>query len=322
MFLGATMSELIYPPPLRPGDTIGIIAPAAYSVSDELDKAVAWLHELGYAVKLGATVKKKWGYLAGTDEERARDIEAAFGDDNVKGILCLRGGYGVTRILDLIDFPYIKKHPKLFIGFSDITALHSALQKYCGFAVVHGPMALSLGRKSSAFTRASFAAMLSDPWGRKELLLPPGRHMETLVAGKATGILAGGNLMLLAVTTGTSYALGGKDLVLVLEEVGESAYSLDRMFRQLEQGGLIERAKAVLFGEFHNCEPQEETDGNFTIRQVVEQYAERWSIPAVWGLPVGHGPDNASLPLGTSVTVCAEAEKIVIVYGTGGEKDG
>lgn len=159
------MSELIYPPPLRPGDTIGIIAPAAYSVSDELDKAVAWLHELGYAVKLGATVKKKWGYLAGTDEERARDVEAAFGDDNVKGILCLRGGYGVTRILDLIDFPYIKKHPKLFIGFSDITALHSALQKYCGFAVVHGPMALSLGRKSSAFTRASFAAMLSDPWG-------------------------------------------------------------------------------------------------------------------------------------------------------------
>ena len=111
-------------------------------------------------------------------------------------------------------------------------------------------------------------------------------------------------------------------MVLVLEEVGESAYSLDRMFRQLEQGGLIERAKAVLFGEFHNCEPQEETDGNFTIRQVVEQYAERWSIPAVWGLPVGHGADNASLPLGTSVTVCAEAEKIVIVYGTGGEKDG
>ena len=92
------MSELIYPPPLRPGDTIGIIAPAAYSVSDELDKAVAWLHELGYAVKLGATVKKKWGYLAGTDEERARDIEAAFGDDNVKGILCLRGGYGVTPV--------------------------------------------------------------------------------------------------------------------------------------------------------------------------------------------------------------------------------
>ena len=273
-------------------------------------------------MKLGATVKKKWGYLAGTDEERARDIEAAFGDDNVKGILCLRGGYGVTRILDLIDFPYIKKHPKLFIGFSDITALHSALQKYCGFAVVHGPMALSLGRKSSAFTRASFAAMLSDPWGRKELLLPPGRHMETLVAGKATGILAGGNLMLLAVTIGTSYALGGKDLVLVLEEVGESAYSLDRMFRQLEQGGLIERAKAVLFGEFHNCEPQEETDGNFTIRQVVEQYAERWSIPAVWGLPVGHGADNASLPLGVSVTICAETEKIVIVYGTGGEKDG
>lgn len=283
---------------LRQGDTIAIVAPAAPLAAEAVTGAEQVLRDLGYVSVLGRTVEESWGYLAGSDELRARDLEWAFADPAVQAILCLRGGYGTTRFLDLLDYDRIRANPKLFIGFSDITALHTVFRQRCAMATIHGPMALSLGREPTAYTLGQFAAGLQEPVPAGPLQLPPGRQLEPLVPGTASGTLCGGNMMLLSVTTGTPYALDGTDGLLLLEEIGEDAYALDRMLRQFEQSGLIARAAGILFGTFHDCMPTESRDGEFTVREVAAYYAERWGKPALWGVPAGHEKDNAWLPFG------------------------
>ena len=156
--------------------------------------------------------------------------------------------------------------------------------------------------------------MLTSPW-KKRILTEKTAGLQPLVEGRACGRLGGGNLMLLSVTSGTPYACKEDNVILFLEEVGEEAYSLDRMFRQLEQSGLIERAAAVLFGEFHRCIPTEKADGEFTVEEVIRQYARRWQKPAVFGIPAGHGEDNLCLPLGVYCTVDVRSDSVTITYG-------
>ena len=293
---------------IGPGGTIGIVAPAAPSVPERLTLAVAYLHRLGYQVVLGRSVQEEWGYLAGSDEIRAQDVNRFFADPAIHGILCLRGGYGAARILDLLDYDTIRKNPKLFIGFSDITALHTALRERCGLATIHGPMALSLVHRATAYTRRQFELGLVQPVRPGPFVLPPKRYLTGLVPGRATGPIVGGNMYLLSALSGTPYELDGTGCILFLEEIGEEAYSLDRMLRQFEQTGLISRVAALAFGDFTYCRPVVEKAGAFTVQEIVRQYARRWNKPALCGLPVGHGRHNGWLPLGVPAVLDARPD--------------
>lgn len=295
-----------FPKPLQPGDTIAIIAPSSTAAGKDFGDGADFIRSLGYQIRWGASVGAHWGYLAGTDEWRAQDILDAFADDDIRAILCLRGGYGATRLLPLLDYDLIAAHPKLFIGFSDITALHTAFMQRCHLATIHGPMEMTLGNTASAYTREQFAKGLRSPFAAQAIALPDGARLESIVPGCVTGPLCGGNMMLLSVMTGTPYALDGTGAVVLLEEVGEDAYALDRMLCQLEQSGLPERAAAFVFGEFTRCGPTEEEAYEFTVKDVVFQYAKRWGKPAVWGFPAGHGTHNAWLPFGATVRLRSE----------------
>lgn len=300
--------------PVLPGQTIGIIAPSTTIEEYSMEEGLQVLHDLGYKTKLAPHVQSHWGYLAGTDEERARDIEWAFAAEDVDAVVCLRGGYGATRLLPLIQYDIIRAHPKLFVGFSDITALHTAFLQRAGLAPVHGTMVMSLGKKASSYTQEQFARGLQHPYAPGPIPLPEGCMLETIVPGTLTAPLYGGNIMLMAAMAGTPYALDGTDGIILIEEVGEKAYSLDRMLCQLEQSGLAERAKGFLFGEFEKCGPTEPEPYEFTVRDVIYQYARRWGKPAVWGFPAGHGSDNAWLPLGVSVTLQLTETNALVSY--------
>lgn len=294
-----------------PGDTLGIVGPSSTLGDHGLEKGLAVLHQLGYKTKLGASATAHWGYLAGTDELRARDIANMFADDDVDGIICLRGGYGATRLLPLLDYQTIAVHPKVFIGFSDITALHTVFLQRCHFMPIHGTMVMSLGRHASAYTTDCLAKGLANPYPLGKIPMPSGWHMETIIPGDVTGTVCGGNLMLLAAAAGTPYALQIPDAILLIEEVGEEAYSLDRMLCQLEESGIIAHAKGIIFGEFTRCEPTEPAPYEFTSRDIIYQYAKRWNKPAVWGFPAGHGTDNTWLPLGMKTHLCCQADPYV-----------
>lgn len=294
-----------------PGDTLGIVGPSSTLRDHRLEKGLAVLHKLGYKTKLGASATAHWGYLAGTDELRARDITNMFADDDVDGIICLRGGYGATRLLPLLDYQTIAVHPKVFIGFSDITALHTVFLQRCHFMPIHGTMVMSLGRDASAYTTDCLAKGLINPYPLGKIPMPSGWHMETIIPGDVTGTVCGGNLMLLAAAAGTPYALQIPNAILLIEEVGEEAYSLDRMLCQLEESGIIAHAKGIIFGEFTRCEPTEPAPYEFTSRDIIYQYAKRWNKPAVWGFPAGHGTDNTWLPLGMKTHLCCQADPYV-----------
>lgn len=300
--------------PLNPGDTIAVVAPSAALAEDDAAQGIALLKELGYNVTAGKSVSAHDGYLAGSDELRAADINAAFADDNVKAIMCLRGGYGATRILPLLDYDLIAAHPKIFIGFSDITALHTVFLQRCHFRPIHGTMVMSLARNASDYTKEELRRGLADPYAPRILPSAPEHHPETIVPGTATGPLFGGNLMLLSVTAGTPYALSSDGGILCLEEVWEDAYSLDRMLCHIEQAGIIDGVKGIAFGEFYRCNPTEGSEYEWTVDEVIRSYAKKWGKPAVMGLSFGHGADNAWLPLGQTVRLEANRDRAELVF--------
>ncbi|WP_296827835.1 LD-carboxypeptidase [uncultured Megasphaera sp.] len=299
---------------LKPGDTIAVVAPSAALAEDDAAVGIAFLKELGYKVKLGKSVSAHDGYLAGSDALRAADINEAFADDGVKAIMCLRGGYGATRILPLLDYELIAAHPKIFIGFSDITALHTVFLQHCHFRPIHGTMVMSLARKASDYTKEELRWGLAHPYDLRTLPSAPGHKPEAIVPGTATGPLLGGNLMLLSVTAGTPYALQSDEGILCLEEVGEDAYSLDRMLCHIEQAGLIDGVKGLAFGEFYRCNPTEGSEYEWTVEDVIRAYAKKWGKPAVMGLSFGHGADNAWLPLGQTVRLEATENRAELVF--------
>jgi muramoyltetrapeptide carboxypeptidase len=282
---------------LVPGDTIAIVAPAIALMTDDLEPGQSFLEGLGYKVSFGAAVHDAWGYLAGTDEARAADINAAFADPHIAAVLCLRGGYGAARLLDLLDYDMIGANPKQFIGFSDITALHIALRQRSQLATIHAPMLLSLGRRPTAYTVRQFTKGLARPMQNGPFAMPARHALQGIVPGTAKGTICGGNITVLASLIGTPYELDGRGSLLFLEDVGTDAYRIDRMFRQMELSGLIDRVNGIIFGEFTRCGPNQEALYEFTVQQILEEYAKRWQKPCLAGLPVGHGRHNGWLPV-------------------------
>ena len=301
---------LIRPRHLSPGDTLGIVAPASAPPDPvAIDRGVAALEKLGYKVKLAPNVRNRLGFLAGTDQERADDLMGMFTDPDVKAILCVRGGYGTPRLLPLLDYKLIRKNPKIFVGYSDITALHCAFLTKAQLISFHGPMLNSDFAQSEMpdFTVQSFLRTLSlttSPDTSLPYDISRGYRQETvkiLRRGIARGQLIGGNLSLLCSVIGTPWQPAFKGRILFLEDVGEQPYRFDRMLTQLSNAGLLQEVAGIAIGQNADCEdPKAKTTKDYrqTLEDVLKDRLLALKVPIVTGLPFGHIPHNATLPVG------------------------
>jgi muramoyltetrapeptide carboxypeptidase len=309
--------KLIHPAPLSPGATLGIIAPASAPPDPKaVGRAVAVLDRLGYKIKLAPNVHQRLGYLAGTDRERASDLMRMFTDKKVAAILCVRGGYGTARLLPLLDYKLIRAHAKIFVGYSDITSLHCAFLTKAGLISFHGPMLNSdfAPRELPDFTVQSFIQALAS---RKTLANIaagyPGKTVKILRRGRARGQLIGGNLALLCTLIGTPWQPPFKNRILFLEDIGEAPYRWDRMFTYLLNCGLLQQVAGIAIGLNADCQdPQAGSAKEYrqTLEEVLQERLLPLKIPVVTGLPFGHVPHNATLPVGVQAELDAQAGEL------------
>jgi muramoyltetrapeptide carboxypeptidase len=303
-------TPLLFPPRFAPGDTIGIAAPA--SPPDQpgiIDEAIARFTAQGFKVKPGKYLRQRDGYLAGSDEERAEDINALFADPEVRGIFALRGGYGSCRILPLLDYAAIRANPKPLVGYSDVTAMHLAILVKTGLVTFHGSNA------SSAFQPENIEAcrrMLMDSDGGRgtlcggsEILFSrndaQGANVNTIVPGRATGQLLGGNMTCLLRLLATPYAPDFRDAILFLEDTGEKAYRIDGMFTHLRLAGILSQIGGLVLGQFDHADPAEQA----RIIACLQREAGRIGVPCVSGAPIGHFPGQIIVPQGASAELDA-----------------
>jgi len=293
------------PPRLNYGDTLGIIAPASAPPDPKaIDRSVEVLERLGFKPKLAPRVRKRWGFLAGSDRDRAGDLMKMFTDPKVDGIICVRGGYGTARLLPLLDYGAIRKNPKVFIGYSDITSLHCAFLKKCGLVSFHGPMLNSdfIKKDLPDFTLQSFLRALMEP-------VAPGsvsqgykkKTVKILRGGKVSGSLLGGNLSILCTTLGTAWQPSFKGVILFLEDLAEEPFRFDRMLTHLLNAGVLQQVAGVAVGINANCggpTAKKSKEYRQTMEDVMRDRLLPLKIPIVTGLPFGHIPLNATLPIG------------------------
>ncbi|MCE0521967.1 MAG: LD-carboxypeptidase [Methylacidiphilales bacterium] len=307
--------SLLFPPRLATGDTIGIAAPASPPEKPEIiDETIDRFTALGFRIKPGKSLRKRDGYLAGGDEERAEDINAFFADPEVRGIFALRGGYGSCRILPLLDYGTIRANPKPLVGYSDITAMQLAILVKAGLVTFHGSNA------SSAFqpgNEAAFRRMLMSADGSRQ---PPGDGSEilfsrddangadvkTVVSGRATGRLLGGNMTCLLRLLGTPYAPDFRDAILFLEDTGEKAYRVDGMFTHLRLAGILTQISGLVLGRFDHTDAGEQT----RITACLQREAKSIGVPAVSGAPIGHFPEQIIIPQGARAELDASAGRL------------
>jgi muramoyltetrapeptide carboxypeptidase len=226
-----------------------------------------------------------------------------FADPRVRAVFCLRGGYGTPRLLTLLDYRLIARHPKILLGYSDITALHLAIFRKTGLVTFHGPMVASdMADPMDAETEGLLWRLLTSPVKAGLVPLPSG-DWKSLVPGRATGRLLGGNLALLTSIFGTGYVPDLREALLFLEDIGEEPYRIDRMLAQLRSGGVLSRCGAVLAGQFTDCVPKDPKNPSFTVEEVLQQYAGISGRPFIAGLPFGHQPKTITFPIGLRARV-------------------
>ena len=309
---------LIRPRHLKPGSTLGIIAPASAPPDPQnVYRATATLTALGFKTKLARCVHKRHGYLAGNDRDRAADLMSMFIDPKVDGILCVRGGYGAARLLPLLDFTVIQHHPKIFVGYSDITSLHSALLVKSKLISFHGPMLNSDFARDDmpAFTTQSFLRMLMRPDAYGDIAAGYNGRVKTLRGGVANGQLIGGNLSLLCASLGTPWQPAFRRKILFLEDLDEAPYRMDRMLTQLLNAGLLQQVAGIGFGINKDCvdsSAKNAKEYRQTLEDVLRDRLGPLRIPVVTDLPFGHVPHNATLPVGANVTLDATNGRLII----------
>ncbi|MDG2002751.1 MAG: LD-carboxypeptidase [Novosphingobium sp.] len=302
-------------PRLRAGDTVGLIAPAGF-VADRfgVETLIKTVEAMGLVAKPAPRLTARNGYLAGSDETRADDINAMFVDPEVRALFAVRGGWGSQRLLPYLDYDAISVNPKLVIGMSDITALHMALAKHGAAPTIHGPNAAHSWNtqawdslRSLAFDGA--APTYSIPKSGADRLVQR-RTIHTFRPGKATGRLLGGNLSVLSALVGTPYLPDFAGAILFLEDINEAEYRIDRMLTQLAQGGVLDRVAGVVFGQCTNCRNPGERFGNFTIYEVLDHHFRPLGVPAFQGAWIGHIASQISVPVGIPAEIDAEAGTI------------
>jgi muramoyltetrapeptide carboxypeptidase len=313
----AMKPKVLKPNRLRENAVIGLIAPGSPPSEEKMAKAKANLTSLGFTIKAGANLNARNGYLAGTDAERVADLHAAFLDPEVEAVWCVRGGYGTARLLPMIDFDLIKRHPKPFIGYSDITALHLAFQKKAGLITFHGPVGTS---DFSEFTLQHLRRVLINPTPRFEIKTPNAAEASALGseyvpvvinAGFAKGVLIGGNLSLLSSLVGTKYTPSYKNKLVFIEEVGEQPYRIDRMLTQLLQGSDFSKAAGFALGVFSDCKPIGK-DPSQSLLEVLEDRLGNLGVPVIYGLPFGHIANQATIPCGSMAELDTERQALVL----------
>ena len=306
----APPGPLLKPRVLKPGDTVALITPSTYIADpDRLELARRTVEFLGLKYKVGRAVGRRDGYLGGSIKERVADLHSAFEDPDVKAVFCARGGYGAAMLLDSIDFGLIRKHPKIFTGYSDITALHLGIHQASGLVTFHGPTTLSNFNDYTLehFRRAVFE---TKPLGRlanpvEPRSIRPRHRIRTIRPGTATGPLIGGNLSLISTTLGTPWEIQTKGKILFIEDVDEQPYSMDRMLTHLRLAGKFRDIAGLIIGECANCVPRDfkpSFESTFSLGEVLDNVLGDLKVPVAHGLTFGHTDDQLTLPIGITAT--------------------
>ena len=286
------------PPYLKPGDIIGITSPAGYISVEDCHDAVTTLESWGFTVRIGSTVGKRDFSLGGTDAERLADFEYFLNDNDIKAIMCARGGYGITRIIDDIDFKKFAQHPKWIIGFSDATVLHSHIHKNYGIATLHSKMCNSFvaPEKAEPIQTETLDSIRRCLLGQKiNYPVVPNPHNKK---GMATGIIVGGNLKTLETLLGTNSDINTKNKILFVEDTGEYMYSIDRLFLHLKRSGKLAGLAGLIIGGFKIKKDKDTDDFGRTLEQVVLEKVSDYNYPVCFDFPVGHQKNNFALKCG------------------------
>ena len=311
-----------FPRPLVQGDCVAVVSPASTPKPEPVERAIEQLHSFGLRTKTYGDVYRSHGYLAGTDDERAAELMQAYLDPDVAAILPTRGGYGITRLLHLLDYEAIAANPKILIGYSDITALHLALRHKTSQITFHGPHLQDGIGSPERFDLLTSEAYDWALWGRdqatgkvseaaefaidnrrlRELQLP---ELECLRPGNAEGPIVGGNLALVGATLGSQYEIDTAGCVLFLEDISELPYRVDRLLSQLRLCGKFDKLVGVILGHFNDCESESDKP-SLTLDQVIADYFGTLDVPVLKGFPCGHAQPNVTLPYGGKVTIDAD----------------
>ena len=291
--------RLVLPPPVRQGDTIGIVAPASPFDEDTFYQGIAILKSMGFHLFIPDDLFLRKGYLAGTDQHRAHLINRFFSQKKIKAILCARGGFGSVRVLSLLDYRIIHKNPKIFVGFSDISALLSVLYAKCNLMCFHGPTVTGLARATKETKKSLLLSLTTHPKGEVKL-----KNGFTVQGGSASGPIVGGNLTTLCHLVGTPYTPKFNGKILMIEDKGEAVYRIDRMLSQMKLAGCFEGIKGLLLGSFEDCGKLDE------IYEMISETFRHADIPILAGLDVGHGKTNITVPMGLTATLEADRKQL------------
>lgn len=296
---------LIKPPRLEKGQIIGVLGPAGPMQPDRLNRGIEYLQQQGFQVKLGSHIHDRFGYLAGTDEARLHDLHDMFSDSEVKAIFCTRGGYGTPRILGHIDYELIRQNPKVFMGYSDVTALQLAIFARTGLATFSGPMvAVEMGKGISDFTETHFWETIGSTRSPRKMANISGA-LTCIKSGRAQGRLLGGCLSLVTTLVGTPFLPELQGAILLLEDIGEEPYQIDRRLMQLKLAGILGEIRGLVFGRFQDCEPVNPAE-SLSLEEVIRDIVSDLNIPVVMNLPYGHVDNKYTIPFGVEASLNAD----------------
>ena len=310
---GGDETLFISPAYLKTGDIIGITAPAGYITSDEIKSAVQKMESWGYKIKIGETIDKRDFTFGGTDEERAKDFQQMLDDPKIKAIMCARGGYGVVRIIDKLNWEKFKTKPKWIIGFSDVTVIHSHLNKNFGIASIHSKMCnsfpddWSLAEPIQIETIEAIQLALSGE--KMKYTVTPNQHNKL---GTADGVLIGGNLKMLETLSGTRSDINTAGKILFVEDTGEYMYSIDRMFWNLKRTGKLSLLKGLIVGGFKIKVDEDSDDFGKTLQDVVLEKVKAYRYPVCFDFPVGHQRNNYALKCGVKHRLSVTSDDVIL----------
>ncbi|MEB3341133.1 LD-carboxypeptidase [Okeania sp.] len=294
----ASPLPILKPPRLKVGDTIGVVSPGTMIFKSNLKYVNLVLGQQGFKVKAGTHVLDQYGYFAGKDIDRAADINAMFGDEEIKALITTTGGWGSSRILPLLDYDLIRKNPKIVMGYSDITALLLGIYARTGLVTFHGLNGLSSWNK---FSVGYFQGILLE--GKAMTLQPPPNIVETITGGKARGRLVGGNLSVFTAIVGSHFLPDWRGKILFVEDTGEDIYRVDRMLTHLSLAGILRQLEGFVFARCTRCLDEEDDFPTLTLSQVLIDLIRPLGIPAWYGTNIGHLLDKFTVPLGVEVEI-------------------
>lgn len=312
------MMSIAIPKALKKGDTVALISASGATPTERLQPAIKAVEKLGFRVVVGETCRTRHGYFAGNDALRAKELNEMFANPEIDGIFCIRGGYGATRILPMLDLNMIAQNPKVFAGYSDVTTLHIVFNQQCGFVTYHTPMPSTefIKEKMDEYTWEYFIKSVTNTeWSDYLLENAIGEPLETLVNGTATGQLVGGNLTLVTASLGTPFEIDLKGKILFLEDIDENVQRIDRMLTQLATSGKLKELAGILLGGWTDCGPMDTKNpkNNLDLNTVFEEILTPLNIPILMNVTCGHVLPTMSLPLGKTITVDATNKTIRVI---------